>query len=144
MSVLQCQAALVKRPGNDVDEAPGQGIRQENEQDLVAGMIEGLHVAAGGDRAGVVEDGEVRAMADRVALVEQAETKFDLLMVHIKDFRVEAGTDHRLPAHGIGGAAEVGGEERVVGVFQRQRVAPALDIVGMSVRLENPQGEAGD
>lgn len=122
-----------------MDKPPDYGIREQHEQDLVARMVKGLNVAADGDRAGVMEDGEVRAVADGVALVEEAKGEFDLLVVHVEDLRVKAGADHRLPAHGVGGAAEVGGEEGMVGDGERQRVAPALDIVGVAVRLENAQ-----
>ena len=83
-------------------------------------------------------------MPDRVALVEQTECEFHFFVVHVEDFRVEAGADHRLPAHGIGSAAEVGGEESVISLRQRKRVTPALDIVGLTVRFEDAQGEAGD
>ena len=65
-------------------------------------------------------------------------------MVHVKDFRVEAGAYHRIPANRIGGAAEVGGEKRAVGVFQWKRMAPALYVIGVPVGLEDSQGQASD
>ena len=139
MATFQGYASLVKCPGKEMEDAPKQGIRKQDEQDLVAWMVEGFDVAAGGDRAGVVEDGKVRAVADRIALIEEAEGEFDLLMVHVEDLRVEAGADCRFFANRISGSAEIRGEEGVVGTLQWNWMAPALHIIGMPVRLEDTQ-----
>jgi hypothetical protein len=86
-----------------------------------------------------MKNGQIRAVTNGVALVKQAECEFDFLVVHVENLRIEAGLDHGLPAHGVRSATEVGGEEWIVGVSQRKWMTPALDVVGMSVWLEDSQ-----